>query len=180
VTADKESVVETREGALNYIVMGVSGSGKSLIGSRFARALGLEFVEGDTYHSPENVSRMSAGIPLTDEDRQAWLAAIAARLDAARRTGAGLVVSCSALKRSYREVLRAGRTDVQFVYLEGDRALIEQRLADRRGHFMPSSLLDSQFAILEPPSADEHAWVCDIRQPPDAIVAHLVECSLSR
>jgi gluconokinase len=191
-------MVEVHHGALNqnpghgalFVVMGVSGSGKSLIGSRLARALGLEFVEGDSYHSSENVARMSAGIPLTDEDRQAWLAAIAARLDAARRAGVGLVVSCSALKRSYRDVLRAGvsvvsgfsRTvsDVQFVYLEGDRSLIEQRLADRRGHFMPSSLLDSQFAVLEPPSADEDAWVCDIRQPPDAIVAHLVERSLSR
>ena len=163
-----------------YVVMGVSGSGKSVIGSRLARALGLEFVEGDSYHSSENVARMSAGIPLTDADRQAWLAAIAARLDAARRAGVGLVVSCSALKRSYRDVLRAGRADIQFVCLQGDRALIDQRLADRRGHFMPSSLLDSQFAILEPPSADEDAWVCDISQPPDVIVAHLVECSLSR
>ena len=123
---------------------------------------------------------MSAGIPLTDEDRQAWLAAIAARLDAAPRSGASLVVSCSALKRSYRDVLRTGGADVQFVYLEGDRSLIEERLAARRGHFMPSSLLDSQFAVLEPPSADEDVWVCDISQPPDVIVARLVERSLSR
>jgi gluconokinase len=181
-------VVEVHHGALNqdpghsalYVLMGVSGSGKSLIGSRLARALGLEFVEGDAYHSPEHVARMSAGIPLTDEDRQAWLAAIATRLDAARRGGLGLVVSCSALKRSYRDALRAGRADIQFVYLEGDRSLIEQRLAGRRGHFMPSSLLDSQFAILEPPSAAEDPWVCDISQPPDVIVARLVECSLSR
>src|SRR5829696_6748292 len=114
-----------------YVVMGVSGSGKSLIGSRLARALGLEFIEGDTYHAPENVARMSAGIALTDEDRQAWLAAIATRLDNARRSGAGLVVSCSALKRSYRDVLRAARADIQFVYLEGARSLIEQRLSDR-------------------------------------------------
>jgi gluconokinase len=123
---------------------------------------------------------MSAGIPLTDEDRQAWLAAIATRLDTARRADVGLVVSCSALKRNYRDVLRAGRTDIQFVYLEGARALIDQRLADRRGHFMPSSLLDSQFGILEPPSADENAWVCDISQPPDVIVASLVSRSRSR
>jgi len=157
-----------------YVVMGVCGSGKSLIGERFARALGLEFVEGDAYHPPENVARMSGGLPLTDEDRQVWLAAIAARLDAARRAGPGLVVSCSALKRSYREVLRAGRADVRFVYLDGTRALLEQRLAGRRGHFMPSSLLDSQLAILEPPAPDEHAWVCDIGEPPDVIVAGLV------
>ena len=180
--------MEVHDGALNqnpghtalYLVMGVSGSGKSLIGSRLARALGVEFIEGDAYHSPENVARMAAGIPLTDEDRRAWLAAIASRLDAARREGVGLVVSCSALKRSYRDVLRSGSADIRFVYLEGDRALIDQRLAGRRGHFMPSSLLDSQFAILEPPSADEDAWVCDIGQPPDVIVAHLVECSQSR
>jgi len=163
-----------------YVVMGVSGSGKSLISSRLSRTLGLEFVEGDRYHSPENVARMSAGIPLTDEDRHAWLAAIAARIDAARRADAGLVVSCSALKRSYRDVLRSGNADVQFVYLEGDRSLIEHRLAGRRGHFMPSSLLDSQFAILEPPSADEDAWVCDTSQPPDVIVARLAERTRER
>jgi gluconokinase len=156
-----------------FVVMGVSGSGKSLIGALLARALGLEFVEGDTCHSPENVARMSAGIPLTDEDREGWLAAIAARLDAARG-GPGLVVSCSALKRRYRDVLRAGGGDVQFVYLEGTRALIEQRLAGRRGHFMPSSLLDSQLATLEPPAPDEHARACDISEPPEAIVARLV------
>jgi gluconokinase len=153
--------------------MGVSGSGKSLIGALLARALGVAFVEGDTYHSPENVARMSAGMPLTDEDREAWLSAIAARLDAARAEP-GLVVSCSALKRHYRDVLRAGRADVQFVHLDGPRALLEQRLAGRRGHFMPTSLLDSQLAILEPPAPDEHAWVCDIGEPPDAIVARLV------
>jgi gluconokinase len=154
-----------------FVVMGVSGSGKSLIGGLFARALGVEFIEGDDYHSPENVARMSAGLPLTDEQRQAWLAAIAARLDAAR--GAGIVVSCSALKRAYRDVLRGGAADVRFVYLEGTRALLEERLAGRRGHFMPSSLLDSQLATLEPPSPDEQAWVCDIREAPEVIVAGL-------
>jgi gluconokinase len=159
--------------------MGVSGSGKSLIGALLARALDIEFAEGDTFHSAENVARMSAGIPLTDEDRQAWLAAIATRLDAARAEP-GLVVSCSALKRRYRDVLRAGRADVQFVSLEGSRALLEQRLADRRGHFMPSSLLDSQLAILEPPAPDEHAWACDIREPPEVIVAGLVRRYLTR
>ena len=138
--------------------MGVSGSGKSLIGSRLARALGLEFVEGDTYQSPENVARMSAGIPLTDGiARPGWLRLRRARHCATRGCRArGLLLGA---ERSYRDVLRAGSGDIQFVYLEGDRPLIEQRLADRRGHFMPSSLLDSQFATLEPPSADEDAWV---------------------
>jgi gluconokinase len=163
-----------------YVVMGACGSGKSLIGALLARTIGIEFVEGDTYHSPENVARMSAGIPLTDDDRRAWLAAIATRLDAWRSAGLGLVVSCSALKRSYRDVLRAGRDDVQFVYLEGTRALLEQRLAGRRGHFMPPSLLDSQLAILEPPSHDERACVCDIGEPPDVIVDRLLARNLPR
>jgi gluconokinase len=163
-----------------YVVMGVCGSGKSLIGGLLARALDMEFVEGDVHHSPENVARMSVGIPLRDEDRLAWLAAIATRLDEARRGDLGLVVSCSALKRGYRDVLRAGRADIRFVYLEGDRALLEQRLAGRRGHFMPSSLLDSQLAILEPPFPDEHAWVCEISEPPDVIVARLVVRSLTQ
>jgi gluconokinase len=163
-----------------YVVMGVSGAGKSAIGALLARALGVEFVEGDTYHPPENVARMAAGIPLTDADRQPWLAAIAARLDQARRAGVGLVVSCSALKRGYRDAVRAGRADIQFVYLAGTRGVIEPRLAGRRGHFMPSSLLDSQFAILEPPSPGEHAWVCDITEPPDVIVAGLVARILPR
>ena len=159
--------------------MGVSGAGKSLIGASLARALGLEFLEGDAYHPLENVARMSAGIPLTDDDRQAWLAAIAARL-AAAGAETGLVVSCSALKRRYRDVLRAGAAGVQFVYLAGTRVMLEQRLAGRRGHFMPSSLLDSQLAILEPPAPDEDAWVCDISEPPDVIVARLVTLSRSQ
>lgn len=162
-----------------YVVMGVCGAGKSLIGDRFARALGISFVEGDELHSPENVARMSAGIPLTDDDRSTWLAAIATRLAEAERAGAGLVVSCSALKRRYRDVLRAAAA-VQFVYLQGTRERLEQRLSGRRGHFMSSALLDSQLAILERPSPDEAAWVCDIDEPPDAIVAGLVARSRTR
>ena len=157
-----------------YVVMGVAGSGKSLIGARLARELHVEFVEGDDLHPPENVRRMAAGIPLTDDDRKGWLMAIAARLRKAQREGVGLVASCSALKRSYRDLLRSGAVTVQFVYLAGTRALLAERMANRRGHFMPPSLLESQLAILEEPSPDEHAWVCDIRQAPDAIVADLV------
>ena len=158
-----------------YIVMGVSGSGKSVIGAILARELGIEFVEGDTLHPPENVERMAAGIPLADDDRRGWLLAIAARLREAKQAGVGLVVSCSALKRSYRDLLRSvAEAELQFVYLAGSRALIAARLAQRRGHFMPPSLLDSQFAILEEPSPDERAWVCDIRETPDTIIADLV------
>ena len=158
-----------------FIVMGVSGSGKTTIGARLARALGSEFVEGDDLHPPENVKRMTAGIPLTDDDRRGWLLAIAARLREAKRARIGLVVSCSALKRSYRDLLRSvGETEVRFVYLAGSRALLADRLAQRRGHFMPLTLLDSQLAILEEPSPDERAWVCDIRGTPQAIVADLL------
>ena len=158
-----------------YVMMGVCGSGKSLIGAELARALDVEFVEGDGLHPPENVERMASGIPLTDDDRRGWLLAIAARLRAAKRAGVGLVVSCSALKRSYRDLLRsAGDPDVRFVHLAGSRALIAERMASRRGHFMPASLLESQLAILEAPFDDERAWVCDISQAPNAIVATLV------
>jgi len=159
-----------------YVIMGVAGSGKTTIGAKLARALDIAFVEGDELHPTENVRRMAAGIPLTDDDRRPWLLAIAARLREAKRAGAGLVVSSSALKRSYRDLLRSeAQADVQVVYLKGTRELVAERMAQRRGHFMPPALLESQFATLEEPAPDEHAWVCDIRQPPDAIVAALVQ-----
>ena len=154
--------------------MGVAGSGKSLIGAALAYALGIEFVEGDEFHSAENVERMSRGIALTDDDRARWLRSLATRIREAKEAGIGLVISCSALKRSYRDILRAGATDLRFVFLKGDRALIAKRLAGRRGHFMPPSLLDSQFATIEEPSPDENAWVCDIRKSPQELVAALV------
>ena|SRR6267143_2244516 len=158
-----------------YVMMGVCGSGKSLIGAQFARALDIEFVEGDGLHPPANVQRMAAGVPLTDDDRRGWLITIAARLRDAKRAGIGLVVSCSALKRSYRDLLRSlGAPDVRFVYLAGGRALLAERMANRPGHFMPPALLDSQLAILEEPPPDEGAWVCDISEAPDAIVGALV------
>ena len=158
-----------------YVMMGVCGSGKSVIGARFARELDIEFLEGDGLHPPDNVKRMAAGTPLTDDDRHGWLIAIAARLREANRAGIGLVVSCSALKRSYRDLLRSvGAADVRFVYLAGSRSLLAERMAKRRGHFMPPSLLESQLSILEEPSADERAWVCDVSETPEAIVADLV------
>jgi len=154
--------------------MGVSGSGKSLIGAAFARALGIDFVEGDDYHSAENVQRMSRGVPLTDDDRVRWLRSLAVRIRETKDAGTGLVMTCSALKRSYRDVLRAQASELRFVFLRGPRALLAERLASRRGHFMPPSLLDSQLATLEEPSPDEHAWVCDIRESPQDLVAALV------
>ena len=154
--------------------MGVAGSGKSVIGAALASALRVEFVEGDKYHSAENVQRMSAGVPLTDDDRAQWLRALALRIREARDAGTGLILTCSALKRAYRDILRAEARDLRFVFLKGERALIAERLAGRRGHFMPPSLLDSQFAALEEPSLDENAWVCDVRQSPQDIVAALM------
>jgi gluconokinase len=157
-----------------YVVMGVSGAGKSLIGASLARELSVEFADGDDYHPPENVKRMAAGIPLTDEDRAGWLRSLAARIGQARDARKGLVVACSALKRSYRDVLREAAPDLRLIFLEGPRTLIAKRLGARRGHYMPGSLLDSQFAALEEPSADEYAWVCDASLPPQEIVADLV------
>jgi gluconokinase len=157
-----------------YVIMGVAGAGKTLIGSLLARALGSEFVEGDDYHPPENVERMRSGTPLTDVDRQGWLAALASRLMDARRNAKGLVVAASALKRSYRDLLRAGDPDVRFVLLGAPREVIAERLETRQGHYMPAILLDSQLAILEIPGADEKAWVYDAEQTPDAIVSDLV------
>lgn len=155
--------------------MGVSGSGKSLIGPQLARALEVEFVEGDEFHSTANIERMSSGIPLSDDDRAGWLSALARRIRVANDENTGVVISCSALKRAYRDILRAGTENVQFIFLRGSRDLIAKRVAHRAElHFMPPSLLESQFAILEEPSQDEHAWVCDIKDSPEKIVADLV------
>ncbi len=155
--------------------MGVAGAGKTLIGSRLARALGVEYVEGDEYHPPANVAKMASGVPLTDEDRAGWLTALAARVATARREGKGLVVAASVLKRGYREYLRAADPAVQFILLTAPRPLIAERLEHRTGHYMPASLLDSQLAILEPPDADEHAWVYDNERSPETIVSLIVE-----
>ena len=159
-----------------YVVMGVAGAGKTVIGTALAQRLGLEFIEGDTYHPAENVARMSAGIPLTDDDRQGWLRALAARIKAAKNAGTGLVLACSALKRSYRAVLRieSGADDLQFIFLRGPRAVVAERLAARRGHYMPASLMESQFQTLEEPLPNEGVWVCDITESPEDLVAALV------
>lgn len=157
-----------------YVVMGVAGSGKSVIGAALARALGVDFVEGDDYHSAANVERMSSGIPLTDADRASWLSALAKRIRKARKEEKGVVMSCSALKRSYRDTLRAEAGELQFIYLRGPRAVIVERIAQRRGHFMPPALLDSQFDALQVPSPEEQAWVIDIAQSPDEIIAALL------
>jgi gluconokinase len=157
-----------------YVVMGVAGSGKSLVGSSLARALGVDFLEGDDFHTAQSIAKMAAGVPLTDDDRAGWLQTLSLRLRTAEEAGSGVVIACSALKRPYRDILREGAPDTHFVFLRGARKLIAKRLADRPEHFMRASMLDSQFATLEEPSPDENAWVYDIRRPPEEIVNDLV------
>lgn len=154
--------------------MGVAGAGKSLIGASFASALDVAFTDADGFHPAANVAKMAAGIPLTDADRAGWLEALALRLADARLAGEGLVLACSALKRAYRDVLRGGDPELQLVFLTGSERLISQRLEARTGHYMPTSLLASQLATLEPPAADESPWICDASESPDAIVARLL------
>ena len=153
------------------VLMGVSGAGKTTVGTRIAALLEVEFAEGDRFHPEANVKKMSSGAPLDDSDRLPWLKAIAGEIDCARDAGRGLVVTCSALKRAYREILLGGRPEVRLVYLRGSRALIERRLNGRRGHFMPSALLPSQFAALEEPDATEAPIVVDISAAPESIAA---------
>lgn len=153
------------------VVMGVSGSGKSTVAACLAERLGWAFVDGDSFHSPEHVAKMRAGHPLDDDDRAPWLAAIGAWIDTQLQTREPGIVVCSALRRAYRDVLVRGRDAVRIVYLDGDRDLIDRRLALRRGHFMPAALLDTQFAILEPPGSEENAIAVGIEGPPEAIAA---------
>jgi len=158
----------------SWVVMGVSGSGKTEIGRRLAQRLQLDFIEGDAFHPPQNIAKMSAGSPLTDEDRREWLLLLQERLRQAALAGKAVVLSCSALKRRYRDLLRAADPHLLFVYLHGERALLEQRMHGRRGHFMPAAMLDSQLATLEPPQADEHFIAVDIRDTPERIVQCIV------
>jgi carbohydrate kinase (thermoresistant glucokinase family) len=160
-------------------VMGVSGSGKSTVATLLAARLGWQFVEGDDLHPPANVEKMRRGIPLDDADRVPWLARVAGVIDGWRAAGTHGVVTCSALKRSYRATIAAGRTDVRFVYLKGDHDLIAGRLARRQGHFMPPALLDSQFATLEEPGAEENSVAVDIGPPPEAIVDSILAAIFS-
>ena len=153
------------------IVMGVSGSGKSTIAEKLAQHLSWRYEDGDKFHPASNVAKMSAGHPLTDEDRWPWLQAIADEIDRACKAGEHVIIACSALKHSYRDVLVHGRDDVRIVYLRGTQELIAGRLAQRRGHFMPPGLLASQFKTLEPPDPDEHPLTVSI----DASVEHIVD-----
>jgi carbohydrate kinase (thermoresistant glucokinase family) len=144
------------------VLMGVAGSGKSTIGGALAARLGCAFQEGDALHPARNIAKMASGHPLDDADRAPWLRAVAGVIDGWRAAGVGGVITCSALRHSYREAIIGQRPGVRLVYLEGDAATLRARLTDRHGHFMPAALLDSQLATLEPPGADEHPIVVDI------------------
>ncbi len=155
-----------------YVVMGVSGCGKTSVGTGFARAIGAQFIDGDDLHPPENVAKMSRGEPLDDSDRGPWLAAVAAALGRAR---SGVVIGCSALRRRYRDLIRDGAGgDVVFLHLSGSRDLIAGRMGAREGHFMPLTLLDSQFAALEPPGPGETCVTVDIDQTEEQVVRYLI------
>ncbi|MFD7132507.1 gluconokinase [Streptomyces sp. NPDC059894] len=158
-------------------VMGVAGTGKTTIGPLLAARLGVPYAEGDDFHPQANIAKMSAGTPLDDDDRWPWLDAIGTW--AHGRAGLGGVVSCSALKRSYRDRLRTAAPDLVFVHLAGDRALIEDRMAQRQGHFMPTALLDSQFATLQPLQEDEAGVVVDVSGSPEEISRRAVEALAS-
>ncbi|ANL32889.1 gluconokinase [Rhizobium phaseoli] len=152
------------------IVMGVSGCGKSSVGERLAAALHLAFIEGDALHPAANVEKMSKGIPLTDEDRMPWLDRIGKDIKASLAKGDGIIVSCSALKRIYRDRLRAAAGgNLFFVYLEGSKALLTKRMGERKGHFMPVSLLESQLATLEVPTGEAGVVTVDIDDTIDGI-----------
>ncbi|WP_165855926.1 gluconokinase [Marinobacter sp. JSM 1782161] len=158
------------------VVMGVSGSGKSLVGQRLGQQLGVPFFDADDYHSPANVKKMANGIPLNDDDRREWLSDLAALI----RDNDGLVLACSALKRVYRDQLRAGDPALQFVYLKGDFDTIWSRHSRRQDHyFNGQAMLESQFAALEEPGADE-AIVVDINQTPEAILMQCQEAIAER
>lgn len=157
------------------VVMGVAGSGKTTIASGLAEKLGVPFVEGDSLHPIANVKKMAGGVPLTDDDRWPWLEAIGERMEVERVTGHGVVVSCSALRHVYRDCLRKKvHGKVHFILLDGSRELITDRMKQRKGHFMPPALLDSQFATLEKPTPDEHAVILDISHPVPALLAEAV------
>lgn len=158
------------------IVMGVSGCGKSAVGSRLAELLGAHYAEGDEFHSKANIEKMRNGIPLNDDDRWPWLNAIAEAIDGWRTQGRDAVVACSALKKIYRNILRDGHDDVIFVHLKGSMELIAGRMAKRRHEYMPSSLLQSQFDTLEAPDdRTENSITVDITPPPETIVATVLD-----
>ncbi|MDN4596150.1 gluconokinase [Leifsonia sp. F6_8S_P_1A] len=159
------------------VVMGVSGAGKTTVGQLVAERLGVPFVDGDSLHPPANVAKMASGVPLTDDDRTPWLRTIGETL--AGSGAGGVVVACSALTRSYRDLIRSKAPDAVFAELDGDRDLLAERMAARPGHFMPVSLLDSQLATLQPLQADESGMRLDVALPPAALAAEIADTVLA-
>jgi gluconokinase len=157
----------------HVVVMGVSGVGKTTIATSLASRVGYEFAEADEFHPPANIEKMSAGVPLDDADRMPWLRALADWMRRRHDEGRSTVMSCSALRRSYRDILREGAPDAFFVHLVGDQALLLDRM-DHRKHFMPSALLQSQFDTLEPLEDDENGVVLDVADPPESVVDRAV------
>jgi carbohydrate kinase (thermoresistant glucokinase family) len=159
---------------LVVVLMGVAGAGKSTVGEALSAALGWPFRDADSFHPPANVEKMSRGLPLDDADRAPWLAAIAQWIDERLASGKSGIVSCSALKRTYRHRIIGERDGVRLIYLKGDRELIARRLGARKGHFMPASLLDSQLATLEEPAAEERAVAISILPPPADVAGAVI------
>jgi gluconokinase len=172
VPASADGRIEPR--TTTVVVMGVSGSGKSTTAAELVRRLGWDFAEGDDFHPPSNVAKMRAGIPLDDEDRWPWLRSIAEWIGRREDEGRSVVVTSSALKRSYRELLRDGHPSVWFAHVDEDPALIRERIEHRTGHYMPASLLDSQLATLEPLQPDEPGAVVNGSGPPEQVVDELL------
>jgi carbohydrate kinase (thermoresistant glucokinase family) len=168
------ALAHTITGPVIAVVMGVSGSGKTTISALLAAALGCQFQEGDDLHPAENVEKMHGGTPLTDADRLPWLPKIAREIDGWRARGESGVLTCSALKRSYRDIIIGNRPHVTLVYLKGSYDLIRRRIAARHEHFMPVGLLDSQFASLEEPTPDEHPITVDVGGRPTEIAGEIV------
>jgi gluconokinase len=169
-----ERASDSQAPGIRWVVMGVSGCGKSTVGSALAAAYGAEYVEGDAFHPAANVNKMSAGQPLDDDDRADWLRALQQQIRTARERNISLVVSCSALKRRYRDLLREGDPALRFAHLSGPRDLIAERLSARRDHYMPPLLLDSQLSTLEPLDQDELGVRLDIRHGPDQLVKEII------
>ena len=157
------------------IIMGVSSSGKTTTASMLSERLGWPFRDADSFHPPANVEKMSRGVPLTDDDRMPWLAAIAAWIQDRIAKGEHGIVTCSALKRAYRDVLVAGKPGARMVHLVGDRKLIGERMARRKNHFMPTSLLDSQFSTLEPPAPEENVLSISVATSPANVAKAIVD-----